>query len=68
LDLEVLINIIQEENIELIPNIECLISLEEYAVEGRYAILQDDIEDTNKYIQILEKLLKFVNNTISKKI
>lgn len=64
--LEILINIIKEENIELIPNIECLLSLEEYAVEGRYAILHDDVEDTNKYIQILEKLLIFVNQEINK--
>jgi len=35
--LEILITIIKNKNIELISDIECLISLEEYAIEGRYA-------------------------------
>jgi len=29
-------------------------------------ILQDAIEDTDKYIQILEKLLKFIDYTIKR--
>ena len=41
-----------------------LIELSEYAVEGRYAIIHDDLEDANKYIKILEKLSDFVKKQI----
>ena len=57
--LEVLINTIKEQNIELISDIDSLVSLEEYA------ILHDDVEDTNKYIQTLDTLLEFVKNKIN---
>ncbi|WP_458700345.1 HEPN domain-containing protein [Sulfurospirillum sp. 1307] len=64
--LEILVDKIKEKNIKLIPDIDTLLSLEEYAIEGRYAILHDDIENVDKYIKILDNLLKFVEDTIEK--
>jgi HEPN domain-containing protein len=65
-DLENLLNVIKENNIQMINDTEDLLLLSEYAVEGRYTIMHDDIQDVDKYIEILEKLIKFVKNEIKK--
>ncbi len=44
------------DNKILINNIDELSMLTQYAVEGRYAIIHDDLSDTDKYINILEEL------------
>jgi len=46
-----------ENKIELLNDIETLIELSDYAVEGRYSIIHDDINESNKYIEILNKLI-----------
>jgi len=56
-DIEYLIDKCIENNIELIEEIEELIELSDYAVEGRYSIIHDDINESNKYIKILDILL-----------
>lgn len=38
----------------LINNIEILIDLTDYAVEGRYDIICDDIEDSEEYFILVE--------------
>ncbi len=48
---------IPEQNMQLIP-------LTYYAVEGRYAVIHDDMEDAGKYIQLLDQLLSFVEKAI----
>ncbi len=45
---------------------ESLIQLTEYAVDGRYDIIHDDIEDTSKYIDVLKKLSIHVEKIIIK--
>ena len=61
-----LVNIlIKEEKIQIIDDIEFCIPLSEYAVEGRYAIINDDIEDAGKYIEFIDNLLKFVKEKIA---
>ncbi len=65
-NIKVLIDASKDNSIDLIKNIEDLAPLSEYAVEGRYAIIHDDLEDTDKYIEILDKLLEFVKSEISK--
>ena len=65
-DLESLYNAIKENNIQIINDIELLLSLSEYAVEGRYAIIHADIQDMDKYIDIIEKFTIFVKNEIQK--
>ena len=56
-DLEQLIELCQKNEIKLPTKIDELIELNEYAVEGRYSIIHDDINEADKYIKILEELL-----------
>ena len=58
-DLQSLINLLEANNIQL-GDIEKLLPLSVYAVEGRYAILHDDLDDSDKYIEILDELLELV--------
>lgn len=64
-DLEDLIDLCSDNGIELAEKVELLPDLTEYAVQGRYAIIHDDIVDAGKYIEILEKLLKFVKKALN---
>jgi HEPN domain-containing protein len=63
-DLELLLENIRNEKIEIIDNIESLLPLSEYAVDGRYAIIHDDIEDAHQYIELLEKFKLFVKEIV----
>jgi len=65
-DLEELIRICFENNIKLIENIETLIDLNEYAVEGRYDIICDDINDAPLYTDIIQTFIKFTQEKINK--
>jgi len=65
-DIEDLLELLENQNIQIINNINILEKLTQYAVEGRYAILHDDLDDTDKYIVILDELLEFVKNEINK--
>ena len=56
-DIEQLIDKCIENKIELLNDIVTLIELSDYAVEGRYSIIHDDINESNKYIEILNKLI-----------
>ena len=57
-DIEQLINISVKNSIILDRDIEMLIELSDYAVEGRYSIIHDDLNDSDKYIVLLERLLE----------
>ena len=63
-NIEKLIIICKQNNIALIHNVDILKNLSVFAVEGRYSIICDDIEDTYKYLQITKKLLTFVKEQI----
>lgn len=63
-DIEQLINEVNKNNIKIIDDVSFLINLTEYAVEGRYSILHDDLEDVEKYINILDILVEFVKETV----
>lgn len=56
-DIEQIIEICEQNNIELMNDIDKLIELSDYAAEGRYSIIHDDINEADKYIKILETLL-----------
>ncbi len=64
-DIKEILRIAINNNIEIIGNTGLLIDLTSYAIEGRYAIIHDDLDDTNKYIKILEELQLFVKKQIS---
>jgi hypothetical protein len=57
--LQSLINLLETHNIEL-NGVEKLLPLSVYAVEGRYAILHDDLDDVDRYIEIVDELLEIV--------
>jgi len=63
-DLEKLLNAVNENNIKIIDDIETLLPLSDYAVEGRYAIIHDDLDSADKYIKILDKFIEFVKEEI----
>ena len=65
-DLEKLLKVLKENNIIVLEESKELVELSEYAVEGRYAIIYDDLEDANKYIKILDKLVEFVKAEINR--
>lgn len=55
-DLEVLLNIIMENNIPIEIDSDRLIVLSDFAVEGRYSVLNDDLADIEKYFKEIELL------------
>ncbi|MEA1920356.1 MAG: HEPN domain-containing protein [Campylobacterota bacterium] len=57
-DIEHLINICIEEAIPLIQDVERLIELSDFAVEGRYSIISDDLNDSELFIHLIEKLIR----------
>jgi len=59
-DIEQIIELCKENNICLIEDIECLIELNDYAVEGRYSIIHDDINEADRYIVVLERLIAVI--------
>lgn len=63
-DIEELINVLNENNIQISNGIEKLTNLTEFAVDGRYAVLHDDINDAEKYIDILKQLTMYVEKVI----
>jgi len=63
-DIEELIEICTENNIDLIPDIDLFIKLNEYAVEGRYGIICDDLDDTENYIDNLKLLIELTTRQL----
>ena len=60
-DLEQLFNLINENKIDLATNRKLLMKLNYYAVEGRYAVIHDDLDKADKYIIELTTLTEKVN-------
>ncbi len=63
-DLELLENVLSENGIVL-TDIHKLLPLTEFAVEGRYSIILDDIDNAQYYIDIIEVLIEEVTVNIS---
>ena len=58
---------IGQDNDLIFSNLYELSLLTQYAVEGRYAVIHDDLNDADKYIQILEEFLMNVSNATNQK-
>lgn len=65
-DIERIIELCEENNIALVDDIDFLIELNDYAVDGRYSIIHDDINEADRYIVILEKLIELIEKKIKK--
>ena len=63
-DLEILLNLVDENNIDFKPDRELMIELSDYAVEGRYAIIQEDLEDVPKFFKMLEEITTVVEKLL----
>lgn len=63
-DINELINLMKENHIPLFTDIHKLIPLSDYAVEGRYSILLDDISDAKQYIKILDQFLNYIEKSL----
>lgn len=67
-DIEILIELCDTNNITLIDDINTLADLSDYAVEGRYAIIHDDLSDVDKYLEITQNLFIFVKENLMEKL
>ncbi|MFK5952984.1 MAG: HEPN domain-containing protein [Desulfobacterium sp.] len=63
-DIDALIELAHDNSIELIQNIELLKYLSDFAVDGRYAVIHDDLDDADKYIEVLDRLLEFIQKKV----
>ncbi|HKJ79215.1 MAG TPA: HEPN domain-containing protein [Prolixibacteraceae bacterium] len=64
-DLELLAKMVYENRIALELNIDDLIELNDFAVESRYAIIHDDLDNAEQYFQLLKKLVEQTEDLIS---
>src|ERR1035437_9291173 len=60
-DLEQLFDLLDQHKIDLVTNRNLLMKLNYYAVEGRYAVIHDDLDKADKYILELTILTEKVN-------
>jgi HEPN domain-containing protein len=65
-DLEVLVNLIIDNKIPLQINSVRLIDLSDFAVEGRYSVIHDDLVDAEKYFVEINHLYQQAKELISK--
>ncbi|MCK9373345.1 MAG: HEPN domain-containing protein [Sulfuricurvum sp.] len=59
-DLDNLMTLLEENEIFLFDDLEELLPLTDFAVEGRYSIIHDDLNDSDKYITLLNTLMEIV--------
>lgn len=64
-DLEVLFNLVTENGIDLAFDKDLLVELSDFATEGRYAVIHDDIIQTDPYFGEVGKLLEFAEEFVS---
>lgn len=65
-DIRHLIKLCQANSIELPNQVEELVNLNPFAVEGRYGIIADDMFDAQTFIDLLQKVKIHVANKIGK--
>ncbi len=66
-DLEVLVNLITDNKIPLLINSTRLIDLSDFAVEGRYSVIHDDLIDAEQYFKEINQLYQQAKDFISTK-
>jgi HEPN domain-containing protein len=59
-DIDKIITLCRSSSIELPDYIDVFIELNPYAVEGRYAVIADDIDDAERFAKLLKQLREFV--------
>jgi len=64
-DIAELIKTCEENNVETTYDLQILEDLTDYAVEGRYAMIHDDLVDADKYLALLDLFIEFVDITVT---
>ena len=59
-DLDNLMTLLEENNIFLFEDLEELLPLTDFAVEGRYSIIHDDLSGSDKYIPLVNTFIEIV--------
>lgn len=65
-DISKLIQICRSNAIELPDYVDVFVELNPYAVEGRYAVIADDMDEAEGYADLLSQLKVFVVNAINR--
>jgi HEPN domain-containing protein len=63
-DLESLLNLLKDRNIDFNTNSDLLTELNDYAVEGRYSLFHDDVENVIKYFELLHNMIHLTNRLL----
>lgn len=63
-DIEILVDLVKEYNIPLDIDRDSLINLNDYAVEGRYTVIHDDLDDFEHYIRLIEEMKIEIDNNL----
>ena len=63
-DLEILLTILSINDIDLKPDRNLLIELSDYAVEGRYAIMHDDLENIQNIFILIANMINKANTIV----
>lgn len=64
-DLVSLFKLITDNHINFILNEDLLIELNDYAVEGRYSLIHEEIENIQLYFDLLDKIVLTTDELIS---
>ena len=64
-DLETLLYLLDENNLDLNTNRNILIELNDFAVEGRYAVMQEEFENIKDIFVTIDDLIKEVQKKIN---
>jgi len=64
-DLEALLRLAEINNIEILINEWLLIELNDFAVEGRYAVIHDNLENISEYFELLQALKELTDKFLN---
>jgi HEPN domain-containing protein len=63
-DIDKIISVCRSNSIELPEYVDVFVELNPYAVDGRYAVISDDMDDAERYAKLLSGLSDYVKNAI----
>lgn len=65
-DLETLLNLLTENSIDLHTNHELLVELNDYAVEGRYAVMHEELNSIKEIFTLVTDMVSETDKIINK--
>lgn len=65
-DLETLLNLLTENNIDLHTNQELLVELNDYAIEGRYAVMHEELDNIKEIFTLVTDMVSETDKIINK--